>query len=88
MFNNIGGTIKTVAKVLFFVGIGVSFLGWIILLSVGIMDSEIAMMVESLVALILGLFTSWFSTLLLYGFGQLIENTDILARWDEEDNNT
>ena len=88
MYNNIGGTIKTVAKVILIVGIVVSFFSWIVLLSIGIIDSKIAVIVYSLVVFILGLFTSWLSSLLLYGFGRLIENTDVLAQRDKGDNNT
>jgi hypothetical protein len=88
MYNNVGRTIKFVAKILFGIGIGVSFFIWIALLSVGLADAETAVIFYSLIALVSGLFISWITSLLLYGFGQLIENTDTLARWDKEDNNT
>lgn len=69
MFGNIGGKIKTLAKVLTWLGI-ISFVIWGF---VCISDEE---KVLGLILMIGGSLSSWISSFLLYGFGQLIENSD------------
>ncbi len=73
MFNNIGGKIKSVAKVLTGLGITVSVL-------VGIMVMTSDMLGVGLLTIVLGSLLSWLSSFTLYGFGQLIENTDTLVK--------
>lgn len=77
MFNNVGGKIKGLAKVLTLIGI----IGSIITggLMVDAVDDDIAVFV-SLGVTIFGCLMSWIGSFLLYGFGQLIENTDILVK--------
>lgn len=73
MFDNVGGKIKTVAKVVIWVGISASVIsGFILMLQedTGIIGLFI-MMIGSLI--------SWISSLMTYGFGQLVENSDILV---------
>lgn len=69
MFGNVGGKIKTLAKVLTWLGI-ISFVIWGF---VCISDEE---KVLGLILMIGGSLSSWISSFLLYGFGQLIENSD------------
>lgn len=71
MFDNVGRQIKTLSKFLFWVGI---ILSVIIGFFYAINDTSTALL--GLIILICGCFGSWVSSLLLYGFGQLIENTD------------
>lgn len=71
MFDNIGGKIKTVASTLTVIGIVLSiFSGLIVLL-----DGS----AEGLLLMIFGSLFSWLGSFLLYGFGQLIENSDKLV---------
>lgn len=78
MFDNIGDKIKTVAKVI----VWLSIIGWVIIGSVMIAearDSYDPSAIETLsgwLVMIAGSFSSWVSSLVLYGLGQLIENTD------------
>ncbi|MBE6758620.1 MAG: hypothetical protein E7554_00830 [Ruminococcaceae bacterium] len=72
MFDNIGSKIKTLAKVLCWVGIAVSVLTGIIL-----MIYEFTL--YGLLAMVAGSLLSWVGSFGMYGLGQLIENTDILA---------
>lgn len=69
MYDEVGGKIKTLAKVIAWVGIIASVVVGIVTISTGV----------GILVLILGPLFSWLSTLVLYGFGQLIENTDILV---------
>lgn len=69
MYDEIGGKIKTLAKVIAWVGIIVSVVVGIVTISTGV----------GILVLVLGPLFSWLSTLVLYGFGQLVENTDILV---------
>ena len=74
MFNNIGGKIKILAQVVFWLGIIVSFLVGIILIN----QDENTVLIGFLV-LVLGSLFSLIGSFMTYGFGQLIENSDILV---------
>ena len=74
MFDNIGGKIKTVAQVITWLGIIVSIIAFFVLST---FDNAIGL---AFVVLIVGCLASWLSSLTLYGFGQLIQNTDILVK--------
>ena len=81
MFDNIGSKIKTVATTIAILGI----IGSIIIGSVMIKeanDSYYPSATETLsgwLVIIVGSLSSWVSSFTLYGFGQLIENTDIIS---------
>lgn len=71
MFSNIGKKIKVLAYVIFFLGALTS-----LLVAVEIYEDNLW---PSIVVLILGMFLSWIANFLLYGFGQLINNSDKLV---------
>lgn len=73
MFNNIGGKIKSVASVLTGLGIAISIV-------IGIIAIIASAPGIGLLTIFLGSLASWLSSLTLYGFGQLIENTDKLVK--------
>lgn len=74
MFNNIGNKIKVLAQFFCYAGIALSiFLGIRIILS----NNKL---IFALLLIILGSIVSWISSFILYGFGQLIDNSDILVR--------
>lgn len=75
MYNNVGGKIKGIASFVTGIGIAISVCAGIVMIAV----------LEDLVfwgflVMIVGSIASWLATLLLYGFGQLIENSDIIAK--------
>ena len=74
MFNydNIGEKIKGLAKAFFFIGAIAAVFAGIFLMS----DSEDTVL-WGLLMIIAGPIISWVSSWLLYGFGQLIENSDM-----------
>ncbi len=72
MFGNIGGKIKALAQVITWIGIIVSIL-------IGIITMSTSGPVGILIA-VAGSLISWISSFILYGFGQLIENSDELVR--------
>ena len=76
MFNNIGRKIKTLAKVITGIGITASIIYGAVV--VRLSNSPIFIM-QGLIIMIVGSLISWLSSMALYGFGQLIENTDILV---------
>ena len=67
MFDNIGKKIKTLAIVFTIIGMVVS-------ISVGVFSLE-ANAGAGLLIIIFGCLSSWIGSFLLYGFGELIENT-------------
>ena len=73
MFNNIGKKIKVVASVFCWIGIIASVVFGIILIDEG---DEVA----GAVTLVAGALSSWIGSFALYGFGQLVENSDIQTR--------
>ena len=77
MFHNIGGKIKALAKICTWIGIVSSILfGSFVIFESGF-DETFFM---GLLIIILGPLSSWIGSFLLYGFGQLIENSDKIAR--------
>ena len=71
MFDNIGAKIKTVASTLTIIGIFLSIVAGTVMLLEGI--------IGGLFLILFGSLFSWLGSFLLYGFGQLIENSDIMV---------
>lgn len=76
MFNNIGGKIKGLAAFICWVGIIASILGGIVLMLAG---DEMFILIGIAVAIV-GSLASWIGSFVMYGYGQLIYNSDIVAR--------
>lgn len=74
MFKNIGGKIKTLAEILAMLGM----IGSIILGIIELMAGENVLI--GFLIFIIGSIASWLSSCFIYGFGQLIENTDFLVK--------
>lgn len=79
MFNNVGKTIRYLSIVFFILGIIFSFIAWLYLLFTGVNESDSTLAIISFVVLVLGIFASWVNCILLYGFGELIENSKTIA---------
>ena len=73
MFNNIGGKIKGLAQFIAWVGIILSFISGIDVIS------SYSNFVGGLLVIVIGSILSWIGSFVLYGFGQLIENSDDMA---------
>lgn len=74
MFDNIGGKIKGLAMMFCWIGIlSCIFVGIAIIL----IDENLVPV--GLIVALAGSFFSWTGSFLLYGFGQLVENSDIIA---------
>lgn len=85
MFNNIGGKIKGLAKFMCWVGIIICvILGFLIISSsysgYYYYYSRQGMIVIGVLIMVGGSIISWLSSLLIYGFGELVENTSIIRR--------
>lgn len=80
MYDNIGGKIKMVAKVVGFAGIGISILTGLLFLLVAFSEEKFSYFGIGILVAFLGSLISWVSTIALYGFGQLVENTDVLVQ--------
>lgn len=75
MFDNIGGKIKSLAKIMTWVGIAISVILGLILLFSG----DGILMICGVVEMVIGSIFSWIGSFLLYAVGQIAQNTDILA---------
>lgn len=71
MFDNIGEKIKSLAVVTTWIGIISSIIGGLFMLING--------SVGGIFVMIFGSLGAWIGSFVLYGFGQLITNTDIIA---------
>ena len=76
MFSNIGGKIKTWAVVLSILGIAASVIYG------GVVAAKNAF--DGVLIIIFGSLGSWVSSFCLYGFGQLIDNSDKIVEKLEE----
>ncbi len=90
MFDNIGGKIKTLAKVLCWIGIILSIILGIVAIIGGASQSSSsygyssrssgASVLGGILTMVLGSLGSWISSFFAYGFGQLIEDTEAIRR--------
>ena len=91
MFNNIGGKIKTLAKVCCWIGIITSILiGLVVIFGGDVLDQILTYgyyyggygsatagsVVLGIIIMAVGSLLSWIGSFFTYGFGQLIENTE------------
>lgn len=74
MFDNIGSKIKDLALIVCWLGITISVISGLAI----ILSNEETVFVGLLIVL-LGSAGSWIGSLVVYGFGQLIENSDTLV---------
>lgn len=82
MFTNIGGKIKTLAQVLTWIGIIASCLTGFVMIVTGLYRSGYSsgmLIVMGFLIAIVGSFISWISAFFTYGFGELVENSAIIA---------
>jgi len=82
MFDNVGGKIKVLAKVLTGIGIVASIISAISIWSQAgarYAGPSGPYIWTGLLVLILGCLSSWLGSLALYGLGQMIENTDNIS---------
>ena len=75
MFDNIGCKIKALAQVICWIGIIASVIIGFVLI---VQDEDTAFI--GILTMILGSLGSWIGSIMTYGFGQLIENSDILVK--------
>jgi len=80
MFNNIGNKIKTYAEIVSWIGIIACIIIGVISIISGIASATIGPIIVGLLVALIGCLTCWISAFVLYGFGQLVENSDIIAK--------
>lgn len=76
MFDDIGGKIKTLAKITCGLGIAASIIGAIALWMQN--SNYNPTTIIGVLVLVLGSLASWIGSFFTYGFGQLIENTNTI----------
>ena len=74
MYDNIGGKIKGLAKASFIVAAIAE-----VITGIALMATNEDLIAYGLLVMFVGPIVAWISSWLLYGFGQLIENSDIVA---------
>lgn len=76
-YNNIGGKIQGLAKIIFIIGAIFSVIGGIGM--IGAFDGEALGFLTAIVVIIVGAIGSWIGSWMLYGFGELIVKTTEIA---------
>ena len=85
MFQNIGKKIKTVAIVIMIVGIVLSVLGGLFAFWGGYLGFDfITALVSFIMIASLGILGSWLSVFILYGFGELVDQSMAMTQRQEE----
>lgn len=74
MFDNVGSKIKGLASFFCWGGIIASIIGGIILIG---LDEDLIF--AGIAVIVIGSLLSWISSFVLYGFGELVENSAIIA---------
>lgn len=75
MFDNIGGKIKTLASVIAWLGIVCS-----VIIGIVFIATAEKLIFAGIIIAIVGSISSWVGSFLLYGFGELVDNSAIIAR--------
>ena len=80
MFNNIGGKLKELAKIVFVLGV-IASVSFAIALFTGDLAKDFGQgekLIFGLIVIVAGIVASWVSTWFIYGFGEIIDKlTDI-----------
>ena len=76
MFKNIGGKIKGLAKVICGVGMAISVFVGLGMICTGCNGAMVGM---GFAVMLVGPLVSWIGSFFVYGFGELIENTTVIA---------
>jgi hypothetical protein len=81
MFDNIGSKIKGLAKVITWLGIILSVIAGIVQISGGssYYGNSNPFVISGILTIVLGSLAAWISSFLLYGFGELVENSSRIA---------
>ncbi len=83
MFDNIGAKIKSLAKVMCFIGIGLGIIAGISIIGSYYSDYDKSILAGLLLGVIYALLigvVSWIGSFSLYGYGQHIEDTQAIRR--------
>lgn len=73
MFDNIGGKIKDLAGTLLWIGIGISVIAGILIIGFSY-DGSLSLI--GFLVIIIGSYASLIGSYVLYGFGELVDNSD------------
>lgn len=81
MFKNVGGKIKIIAIIIFILGVVSSMGGSIVgaIIATTFIDDFVLLILLFLFCSLCGILMTWIFSIFIYGFGQLIENSDKLV---------
>ena len=80
MFNNVGKTIKILAKVFLWGGIALSIITWLTCFIIGVVEENVVLIITAFFALIFGIIGSWISSIYIYGFGIIVETNETITK--------
>ena len=73
MFDNVGAKLKNCAQIACWAGIVLSIISGVVLIASG----DDSMVFTGILTMVVGSLGSWIGSLCVYGFGELVENSDI-----------
>ena len=92
MFNNIGGKIKGLAKFMCWLGIILSVIIGIVLI-IGATNrngyyryTDTTTIIYGIIVIVMGSLLSWIGSFVLYGFGELVDNSSKLVELKSNEN--
>lgn len=80
MFKNIGKKVKTVAEVLFWFDVVLCVLLGIVIIVAAVMEEQASAVLTGFLVMILGPVISWLSAIMVYAFGELVDNSTTVAK--------
>ena len=80
MFDNIGKKLKNLAQIICGLGIGSSIIIGVAMFIASIANGDVSLFFRGVFTSIIIFLGSWTGTFTIYGFGQLIENSDKLVK--------
>lgn len=84
MYKRSGSKLKTIASVFFAIGTIISIIGGAPLVNAGIRADSVSTTVTGIAIIALGILVSWLANILIYAFGELVDNSQKLVEINEE----
>lgn len=82
LYGNIGGKIKTLAVIFCVLGVLFSVISGIFTI---VVDASTISVVKGILVILVGAVLSWIGSFVLYGFGQMVENSDKLVALKQQE---
>ena len=80
MFNEVGDKLKSLSRIVCWLGIIASCIYGLYLIFIGLSQESELFLLEGVIFCVLGSLSSWLSSLFIFGFGIIVESAENLAK--------